>query len=231
MRFLLNQIQDGLVVDERHVIHADILVAIHFLLQFEHCEIEQLLQFFVAKINAQLLQRIALKNLKAKNIEQTNRFIHGGFRFHRLVDLDDEPVKQFAVHKLDQRGSLVVRIPRIQTLLHRAIARHDQRFVGDARLQLLDIDTPQLATLGEISARRSRHGRAIIRVLRLHHIKLDIADMQNASYKAKNRVYVRLSELQGAKRLIDLFKVILVVDAWHLHTMPLGANRIMVGRL
>ena len=95
--------------------------------------IEVLLKLFVGKVNTKLLKAVGLENLKAENIQNSNRALAvSGIRLHsidrsnsdrgtnmdslnqlktyhanRLVDANHQPVKQRFIHKLGKSISCV----------------------------------------------------------------------------------------------------------------------------
>jgi len=66
---VLNQVYGVLVVLELDVLPADSLPYVLFLFHVEHLLVEHLLQLFVCVVYAQLLERILLEYLEAKNVK------------------------------------------------------------------------------------------------------------------------------------------------------------------
>lgn len=58
-----------LVVLKFNVLPADILFYVIFLFHVEHLLIKNLLQFFICVVDAKLLERVLVKNLKTKNVK------------------------------------------------------------------------------------------------------------------------------------------------------------------
>jgi len=70
-----NQIQDGLVIFEFNICPFDLLPCVLFLLHFENMAVEELLDLFIGKVDAQLLEAIFFKVFKSKNIKDSNKLV------------------------------------------------------------------------------------------------------------------------------------------------------------
>lgn len=66
------QVQCILIVNKFNVLPIDALVIVFLLFQFENVLHEKLLQIFIRKIDAKLLETIVIEILETKNIQHTN---------------------------------------------------------------------------------------------------------------------------------------------------------------
>ena len=67
-------------------------------------KITNLVQLFVAKVDAQLLKRVGVENLKAVNVQDANHKALVGFLEHERIATDDDPVKQAPVAAMCMRA-------------------------------------------------------------------------------------------------------------------------------
>ena len=118
-RFLaLDQVDGRLVVLELDVLPADSFVRILLLLHLKHLLVEDGLEFLVCVVYAQLLERIMLKVLEPKNVEQPDKqqllrrlaFPHNG-----VVYFAHDPVEQLSVQMLCYRVPCEVRLLKGQS--------------------------------------------------------------------------------------------------------------------
>jgi len=72
--FLLNEVQDILVVDELNVAPVDGLLGVLFLLHLEYMLIKMLLELLIGQIDTELLKTVEFEAFKAIDIEDTNGF-------------------------------------------------------------------------------------------------------------------------------------------------------------
>ncbi len=72
------------------------------MLLLEHVRVEVLLQLFVAVVDAQLFERVGLKDLEAKNVQHADDGRLGRLGIHSRVQLLDQPVEQPTVNVLRQ---------------------------------------------------------------------------------------------------------------------------------
>jgi hypothetical protein len=77
----------------------DAFFSVFGLLEGEDVVIEELVQLLVGEVDAQLLEAVEFEVLKAKNIEDTNEFVHVFARIGRLVDAVDQPRERTAVQR------------------------------------------------------------------------------------------------------------------------------------
>ena len=75
----------------------DALLAVLLLFQLKHVVVEKLLQLLVGVVDAQLLKRVLLENLKARDVQDTNKVLATVARLERLVDARDKPAKDSIV--------------------------------------------------------------------------------------------------------------------------------------
>merc|ERR1719434_450281 len=71
-RFLLNGVDDVLIVLPRDVIPGNAFDGVETLLQREHVRVEVLLQFLVCEVDAELLDRVQIKLFETVDVKQTN---------------------------------------------------------------------------------------------------------------------------------------------------------------
>eukprot|EP00732_Lithocolla_globosa_P000970 Lithocolla_globosa_v1_NODE_401_length_4166_cov_3.956458.p2 type:complete len:157 gc:universal NODE_401_length_4166_cov_3.956458:1282-812(-) len=108
-----DEVDHGLIIDEVDMIPLDSFCHIDGLLQFEGVVIEVLLKHLIGKIDAKLLERIELENLKPKNIQNAN--VHqtlfvmqmGCVLPEALIDALHQPIKHATIHKFAQRISRI----------------------------------------------------------------------------------------------------------------------------
>ena len=71
-RLGLDQVEHGLIVDERDVVVFDTLRLVKLLLLLERVFVEELLQLLIAVVDTHLLEGVGLENLKAKDVEDAD---------------------------------------------------------------------------------------------------------------------------------------------------------------
>ena len=69
-RFLLNAVDDVLIVLPRDVVPGNAFAGVQTLLQREHVHVEVLLQFFVCEGDAELLERVQIKLFETVDVKQ-----------------------------------------------------------------------------------------------------------------------------------------------------------------
>ena len=98
-RFLKHD--DGSLQVHAEIYHGPVNALSHVLLLLhnEHVVIEELLELLVDKVNGDLLEAIVLKDLKASDIQDSNKvdLLHSGVT-EGGVTLDDEPLEDAVIH-------------------------------------------------------------------------------------------------------------------------------------
>lgn len=101
-QYLRDEINSGLrintKVNERPL---DLLPLVLLLLEIEHVIVEKLLQSLIRKVNAKLLKRVQLENLKARNVQDADEFVLV-MDFERVIDAVDYPEEETVVNALDK---------------------------------------------------------------------------------------------------------------------------------
>jgi len=92
----LNQIDAILVVDILDLLELDALLDVELLLVLKDANVEELLQLFVAVVDAKLLKTVHLEVLETSDIEHTNEVLRAVER-KALVDATHDPVEKLAV--------------------------------------------------------------------------------------------------------------------------------------
>ena len=112
VRRLLKQLDARLIVRELNVLPGHAFFHVQLLLRLENAREEELLQFFVGEVDAQLLERVMLKVLEAKDVEQTDvRQLAGSLRASDVrIDLGHDPVEHVHVNRLDERVARHLRL-------------------------------------------------------------------------------------------------------------------------
>ena len=82
---ILQHIQNLTVVNEIDVLEFNAFVSIHRFLLFERTAVKQLLKPFVCIVDAQLLETVLFKNLKAENIQKADELV--SFSTKRQINL------------------------------------------------------------------------------------------------------------------------------------------------
>jgi len=110
--FLFNQVQHCLVVYVIRRLKRHAFAPVQLFFQLERVFVEVLLQLFVGKIDAQLLETVSLENLETKNVQNANypAGVHGRRWAHGVVGTLHNPVELVAVNRLRQRVPCVGRL-------------------------------------------------------------------------------------------------------------------------
>jgi hypothetical protein len=91
-----------LIVLELYVLPGDVLLNIFVLLHLEHLLVENLLQFLIGVVDAQLFKRILLEYFESENVQQPDKhqFLIRLLRINRLVNLLNDPTEERPVQML-----------------------------------------------------------------------------------------------------------------------------------
>ena len=126
---LLDQVTYDLVVEILDRCPLDLFLCILFLLLLQREFDKYLLQLLVHVVDAQLLERVVLKNLKAIDVEHTDNVGCGRTCVERLIKTRNNPFKQIVVDRLGQRVAHGGRLRRVQRhLVDRATSSAALRF-------------------------------------------------------------------------------------------------------
>ena len=105
----LDECNAELVVIERDLVHREVLLLVLVLLQLEDVVVEETLELFVRKVNAELLEGVLLENLEAEDVEDTNKPVSRALRDQQAVDLLNQPREDEAVCVLDEGQRVVLK--------------------------------------------------------------------------------------------------------------------------
>ena len=72
------------------------------LFQHEHVVVEELLQFLIGEVDAQLLKAVEIKDLKASDVQDTNEVLPGLLGIQLLVDANNHPQEHLLIDSLCQ---------------------------------------------------------------------------------------------------------------------------------
>jgi hypothetical protein len=64
--------------------------------------VEELLEFLVGEVDAQLLESVEIENLETSNIQDTNEEVAGESGGQGLVDVDTKPIEETLENSLGQ---------------------------------------------------------------------------------------------------------------------------------
>eukprot|EP00966_Prymnesium_polylepis_P223705 5175982-Prymnesium_polylepis.1 len=154
----IDQVEARLVVDKLDVLPCEPLRLVLGLLRLEDVTVELLLEPLVGIVDAQLLERVGRKVLKAKDVEDSNKGGHRrGSREHRVA-AGHEPREEPAVRRLRERVARVVRLLERQRHDDLIVARHEPaRAERRAHHLLRLIGHQQLADVQECRSAARRH--------------------------------------------------------------------------
>mmetsp|Transcript_61922 Transcript_61922/g.164562 ORF Transcript_61922/g.164562 Transcript_61922/m.164562 type:complete len:231 (+) Transcript_61922:2892-3584(+) len=131
-RFLLNAVDDVLIVLPRDVVPGNALAGVETLLQREHVRVEVLLQFLVGEVDAELFERVQIKLFETVDVKQANLLQilpRPSLSGEALVDPPHKPIEESRVHNFGKR------VPRVGRCLR--ILRHVNLLLGESVLERL----------------------------------------------------------------------------------------------
>jgi len=103
---LLDQVTDHFIIKVVNVRPIDVLSLVLFLLLFQHKLNEQLLQLFVAVVDAELLEAVRLEHFKAVDVQHTDdgpfTGAHSALNVQDLVYSREDEREQLLVHGLGE---------------------------------------------------------------------------------------------------------------------------------
>uniref|UniRef100_A0A2M4B0Z9 Putative secreted protein n=1 Tax=Anopheles triannulatus TaxID=58253 RepID=A0A2M4B0Z9_9DIPT len=177
----------------------DALVVVLLLLQLEDVLHEELLQVFVRKVNAKLLEAVVVKVLEAKDVQHTDRAACRRFRFvDRLIDLLHDQHEQPPVDALHER------IPHVHRLIARE-RRHDRFAVREQRFARQRIDERLQGHLEQIR----------------HPLDVDVLrDFRRIEIVDHGRVVLDVARVQQGGEKLQYFPDFMIRKAKHLHRRP-----------
>ena len=101
--YLLNKVDASLQIHTKvNEFPLNAFLFVLFLLEHEHVMVEKLLQPFICVVNAQLLKSVVLEDLKAGNIQHTNKPLTLVLGVESSVDTADEPFEHTIVEGFSQ---------------------------------------------------------------------------------------------------------------------------------
>lgn len=110
----LNEVTHDLVVEVLDRRPFNLLAHVFFLLSFQRQLNEDLLEFFVDIVDAELFERVVLKDFKAIYVEYANDLVVGLAGFHRNVNAGDDPLEEVIVDSLGKGVSAGYRLSWIE---------------------------------------------------------------------------------------------------------------------
>ena len=96
----LNEVTHDLVVEVLDRGPFNLLAHVFFLLSFQRQLNEDLLEFFVDIVDAELLERVVLEDFEAIYVEYANDLVVCLAGFHRNVNTGDDPLEEVIVDSL-----------------------------------------------------------------------------------------------------------------------------------
>mmetsp|Transcript_600 Transcript_600/g.1129 ORF Transcript_600/g.1129 Transcript_600/m.1129 type:complete len:322 (+) Transcript_600:2249-3214(+) len=171
--------------------------------------VKLLLELLVAKVDAKLLKRVVVKDLKAKDIEDTDHLASRSLE--GFVDLGHQPRKQARVNTHSKSISTITSLRGGQRD-HGGLLADANRAVREHLLQLASIDGEQTRDLLHNVA--VGHGRAGYSICELLLVKLYVTEAQDTSGKREYSLNLLLRELEQLHRVANssmLFDIVNVL--------------------
>mmetsp|Transcript_34823 Transcript_34823/g.47621 ORF Transcript_34823/g.47621 Transcript_34823/m.47621 type:complete len:245 (-) Transcript_34823:172-906(-) len=100
LRFLLDHIQDRLVIDKLNMNKSDLLCLINSFFKLKGILVKMLLKLFVRKIDAKLFKTVCFKDLKSKDIQYSNEVLCSLWNNHRFVNTIHNPIEHSTINGL-----------------------------------------------------------------------------------------------------------------------------------
>ena len=126
--WLLNKLNAGSQVHtEVNELPDNALFLVLLLLQDKHVVVEELLQFLIGEVDAELLQAVEIKDLKSSDIQHSNEELSWLLCVQHLIDTDDHPQEHFLIDRLAQSHDRIVDLWDSLTFGHHLISDLDSR--------------------------------------------------------------------------------------------------------
>mmetsp|Transcript_6645 Transcript_6645/g.16124 ORF Transcript_6645/g.16124 Transcript_6645/m.16124 type:complete len:339 (-) Transcript_6645:610-1626(-) len=200
-----------LIVGLRDGVPSNRLAQIDLLLLAEDLRVEVRLQLLVGEVDAELLERVDLELLEAKNVEDANEGARLRVGEQANVDLLAQPVEETRIDRLGQRVAGVSRLLHLERDLVDRIRHGAHRARHESLFEALD------RGLHEVGCRLQRgrlHHLARV-VIRVH--KIDIAEVENHCEQTTNALLLLWEDPNRSHRHGHLFGIRRVVDGRHVN--------------
>ena len=204
---LLDQVNRRLQIEsEVHELPVDVLSTVLFLFENEHGVIEQLLEFLVGVINAELLERVQREDFEAGNVENADERRALPFAsIERLVDARDNPFEHALVDGFGDRLDGVVDLSLCLRLGDEIPADFQLR-LEERPNEVRDRNAQQMADFLRDGIIGQRGLVAVAFLLELY-----VAHLQHGRDRAKDRVEIvagHVHDLHGFDRALEFFGIV-----------------------